>query len=205
MLLLGLHFNRMLFDCQNVTQTAYLRFVFWKVFWKCIYPKIAIWQYSWGWNTTKRSNPLINPFRPSLTARPSACHSWFLFVSSSLIRSVYCLFFTFCLQEHSITPCYWMGSLHVCVNMCSDAGRQAVIWVWVPVPVSVHAPCFYLPICLCMCVHMRLLECVSFMAAPDLRTSPTISRPPRPPPLADLGYCPAQSTLESSTSPALAF
>lgn len=52
-----------------------------------IYLKNSIWKYSLGWNASKRSNPSINPSPPSLTARPSSCHSLFLYFLMSHFAS----------------------------------------------------------------------------------------------------------------------
>lgn len=124
----------------------------------------------------------------------------------SLICSFYRLFLTFRLQENNITPCYWIA-LRVCVYKCSDSGRQAVAWMWVPVPVSNHAVCFDFPMWTYPCVYTRVNGSggLGVLASwPPLALTPLPqSTFPCLPHCADLGYCPAQSTLESSTSPSI--
>lgn len=103
----------------------------------------------------------------------------------SLFCSFNCLFLTFCLQENNITPCYWMGVLHVCVCVCRTC-VQTPKGKW-----RYGCECLYLfsfmlcflPIWTCQCVYVYTCEwvwwigCVSFMAAPGLHASPTINLP----------------------------
>ncbi len=127
----------------------------------------------------------------------------------SLICSFNCLFSTFCLQKNNITPCYWMGVLHVCVcarrYVQTPEGKR---WY--------GCECLYLfPFHSCcvsclservsVCMHTRVNgsggSCVSASWQPLAYTP--LPQSTCLPHYADLGYCPAQSTLESSTSPGI--
>lgn len=102
-----------------------------------------------------------------------------------------------CLQEHNITICYWMAILHVWMSSrVQPAGKQ-----------------WYVCECLYLSEHIQLSVCVfglythfSALASwlPLTCTPLPQSTYPCLPQHTDLGYCPTQSTLESSTSP-LAF